>query len=393
VGQLILVLNCGSSSVKFALFPLTSSEPPRQALSRGEIGAIGTAQPYFEASGEARSAVALPAEGPFHAAIELIRAHVERRLWGDQIALIGHRVVHGGPKYHQPVRISKAVLADLRSYIPLAPLHQPYALDAIQNLLTLEPTIPQIACFDTGFHITLPEVETRMPLPQSCISDGLRRYGFHGLSYNYLSVVLRERYGERARGRTIGAHLGSGASLCAMSDGKSVATTMGFSALDGLVMGTRCGSLDPGAVLHLLENGERTVAQLSYLLYHEAGLLGLSGITSDLRILLERENEAPAALAIAVYVHRIIRELGGLAAVLGGLDLICFTAGVGENAAEIRWRVCASLAHLGVSLDKMANDANAAVISNAASRVLVTIEPANEEWIVAVAAQDLVRSG
>jgi acetate kinase len=168
---------------------------------------------------------------------------------------------------------------------------------------------------------------------------------------------------------------------------------MGFSALDGLVMGTRCGSLDPGAVLHLLESGERTVAQLSYLLYHEAGLLGLSGITSDLRILLERENEAPAALAIAVYVHRIIRELGGLAAVLGGLDLICFTAGVGENAAEIRWRVCASLAHLGVSLDKMANDANAAVISNAASRVLVTIEPANEEWIVAVAAQDLVRSG
>jgi acetate kinase len=286
--------------------------------------------------------------------------------------------------------VDAAVLADLRGFVPLAPLHQPFALEAIAELLATQPELPQVACFDTGFHRDMPAVEQMLPLPRALREHGLRRYGFHGLSYEYLALALGERHGDRARGRTIGAHLGSGASLCAMRNLASVATTMGFSALDGVMMNTRCGALDPGVVIHLMQIRKLSLEDVGRMLYHDSGLLGVSGISPDIRVLLARENEAPAAEALALYVHRIVRETGSLAAVLGGLDLLAFTAGIGEHSAPIRERVCAGLRFLGVELDATANAADAPVISTPASKVLVVVEPTNEEWIAARAAAKLL---
>jgi acetate kinase len=286
--------------------------------------------------------------------------------------------------------VDATVLADLRGFIPLAPLHQPFALEAIAELLATQSELPQVACFDTGFHRDMPAVEQMLPLPRALREHGLRRYGFHGLSYEYLALALGERHGDRARGRTIGAHLGSGASLCAMRNLASVATTMGFSALDGVMMNTRCGALDPGVVIHLMQIRKLSLEDVGRMLYHDSGLLGVSAISPDIRVLLARENEAPAAEALALYVHRIVRETGSLAAVLGGLDLLAFTAGIGEHSAPIRERVCAGLRFLGVELDAGANAANAPVISTPASKVLVVVEPANEEWIAARAAAKLL---
>jgi acetate kinase len=311
---------------------------------------------------------------------------------------VAHRVVHGGSKYLQPVRLDAAVLVDLKTYIPLAPLHQPFALDAVDVLLAADPGLPQVACFDTAFHHTLPRVEQMLPLPYAAWERGLRRYGFHGLSYEYLSVALPERHGERARGRTIAAHLGSGASLCAMQGLRSVATTMGFSALDGVMMGTRTGALDPGVVLYLMEVEQLTVAQVGHLLYHESGLLGVSGVSSEPRVLLaaeDRDDEVGERVraALALYVRRIVREVGALVAVLGGLDLLVFTAGVGEHSAPIRERVCAALGYLGLVLDDPANARHAPWISAAQSRVGVAVEPTNEEWIAARDAAALLSLG
>jgi acetate kinase len=244
--------------------------------------------------------------------------------------------------------------------------------------------VPQVACFDTAFHNTLPQVETMLPLPYSAWERGLRRYGFHGLSYEYMSMALPERHGDIARGRTIVAHLGSGASLCAMHGLKSVATTMGFSALEGLMMGTRCGSLDPGAVLYMMETEHLSPAQVGHVLYHESGLLGVSGLSSDPRDLIPREADNPRAqAALALYVRRIVREIGALVAVLGGLDLLVFTAGIGEHNAVLRERVVGGLGYLGANLDGEANQAHAAIISSSASRIRVAVEPTNEEWVAA----------
>ena len=307
---------------------------------------------------------------------------------------VAHRVVHGGSKYGAPLSVDAAVLADLKSYIPLAPLHQPFALDAIEVLLTEAPQLPQVACFDTAFHRTLPLVEQMMPLPYAQWECGVRRYGFHGLSYEYMTIALSERHGDAVRGRTIVAHLGSGASLCAMKQLHSVATTMGFSALDGLMMGTRCGSLDPGVLLHLLEVDKLGVEQLTHLLYRESGLLGASGLSSDPRMLLEAERtNSRARAALELYVRRIVREIGALTAMLGGLDMLAFTAGVGEHSAVLRERICAALGWLGVELDDQANRANASTISRAGSRVRVAVEPTNEEWVAASHASRLLRAG
>jgi acetate kinase len=325
------------------------------------------------------------------AALREVRRQIEAQIEGAALGAVAHRVVHGGGRYVAPTFIDAGVLADLRSYAPLAPLHQPIALEAVAAFQAAVPGLPQVACFDTAFHHTMPHVEQILPLPRSAWKRGLRRYGFHGLSYECLSVVLPERYGDRARGRSIAAHLGSGASLCAMQDLRSVATTMGFSALDGLMMGTRCGSLDPGAVLYLMEAERLDVEQVGRVLYHESGLAGVSGISPDLRVLLQREATDEAARdAIGLYVRRIVREVGALTAVLGGLDLLVFTAGVGEHNATIRERICHALAFLGVELDDVANAGHAPLISAAGSRVAVAVEPTNEEWIAARAALRLL---
>lgn len=381
---LILALNCGSSSIKFALFDAATLPLPRKPVWNGKVQGIGGPQPDYGATGVAPAAIELDPERPHFAALERIRERVRERLDGRRLLAVAHRVVHGGSEYLQPVRVDAEVLADLKGYIPLAPLHQPFALEAIEILLQADPGLPQVACFDTAFHRTLPEVEKMLPLPYSAWERGLRRYGFHGLSYQYLSIALAERYGQRARGRVIAAHLGSGASLCAMRELRSVATTMGFSALDGLMMGTRCGALDPGALLYLMETEKLTPAQVAHVLYHESGLLGVSGVSSDPRMLLQHEaGNARAHAALDLYVRRIVREIGALIPVLGGLDLLVFTAGIGEHNAAIRERVCREFGWLGLELDADANARDEACISTAASSVAVAVEATNEEWIAA----------
>ena len=386
MSDLILVLNCGSSSIKFALFDASATPLPRKAVWNGKVDGITGASPTFGETGVVPGPVALDAQHPYRAALRYIHERVQVRLaqGGHRLVAVAHRVVHGGATYFNPVRVDAAVLDELRGLIPLAPLHQPFALEAIATLLETDPHLPQVACFDTAFHHTLPDVEKMLPLSWDAWERGLRRYGFHGLSYEYLSIALAERYGDRARGRTIVAHLGSGASLCAMQGLHSVATTMGFSALDGLMMGTRCGALDPGAVLYLMEIEKRSLEEVGHLLYHESGLLGISGVSSDPRELLKHEADNPRVqAALALYVRRIVREVGALAAVLGGLDMLVFTAGIGEHNAVIRERVCAGLAYLGVAMEGGANAQHADVISSDDSRVAVLVERTNEEWVAA----------
>ena len=392
--DLILVLNCGSSSIKFALFP--AAEPlPRIPLWSGKVQGIGGPTPDFGETGIEPFPVTLDAEHPHTAALALIRERVMQRLSGRRIAAVAHRVVHGSSKYFTPTRVDAALIAELRELIPLAPLHQPFPLKAMSLLLEQYPRMTQVACFDTGFHHSLPLVEQVLPLPYSAFERGVRRYGFHGLSYAYMATALPERHGDIARGRTIVAHLGSGASLCAMRNLESVATTMGFSALDGLMMGTRTGALDPGALLYLMEIEKLSLEEVGRMLYHRSGLLGVSGISAEPRVIVRHENDKGetgerARLALALYVRRIVREIGALAAVLGGLDLLVFTAGNGEHNAFLRERVCRDLAFLGIELDDAANSANATTISSATSRVLVGVEPTNEEWIAARQAQSLL---
>lgn len=393
----ILVLNCGSSSIKFGLFDASAAEVSRAPLWQGKIDGVGSAAPLMEirSSQQPEAAITTPAldpAQPYHAALDVICAalHTRLRAQDEQLAGIAHRVVHGGAKYSAPVRVCAEVLADLRGYIPLAPLHQPFALDAIETLLASMPGVPQVACFDTAFHHTLPRVEQMLPLPHSFWERGLRRYGFHGLSYEYQSLALAERHGSRARGRTIVAHLGSGASLCAMRDLHSVATTMGFSALDGLMMGTRCGALDPGALLYLMDIEGMSTREVGHLLYHESGLLGVSGLSPDPRVLLEHEaHDERVRDALALYVRRIVREIGALTFALGGLDMLVFTAGIGEHNAELRRRICEALAFLGVRLDAAANANHCAVISSG-DGPLVAVEPTNEEWVAARHARRLL---
>jgi acetate kinase len=361
----ILVLNCGSSSIKYALFDVGLQPLPREALWSASVEGIGKDKPYS-------------------AALQEVRDRVVGQTGGKPPAVIVHRVVHGGAKYGSPVRVNATVLADLKRYVPLAPLHQPFALQAMEILLAELPRVPQVACFDTAFHRTLPAVEQMLPVPHALRERGVRRYGFHGLSYEYMSVALAQRHGDAARGRTIVAHLGSGASLCAMQGLRSVATTMGFSALDGLMMGTRCGSLDAGVLLYLLQVDKLGVEELTQLLYRQSGLLGVSGLSPSAKALLEAESRNPQArAALDLWVRRVLREVGALTAVLGGLDMLAFTAGIGEHSAVLRQRICAALGWLGVELDPRANGADASTISSTRSRVLVGVEPTNEEWIAA----------
>jgi len=388
---LILVLNCGSSSIKFALFDADDAPLSRTPDWSGAIEGITGTAPVFSAVDATIEPLTLDAERPYFSALTLLRQRIQSRLDGRHIVAVAHRVVHGGSKYFEPVRVDATVLAELKSYIPLAPLHQPFALEAIAALLTEQPQLPQIACFDTAFHQSMPTVEKMLPLPRSAWQQGLRRYGFHGLSYAYVAQALGERYGVVARGRTIVAHLGSGASLCALQDLRSVATTMGFSALDGLMTGTRCGALDPGAVIYLMEIRKLSLEQVARMLYHESGLLGVSGISSDPRVLLQHEDDARAREALDLYVRSAVREVGALAAALNGLDMLAFTAGIGEHNVAIRERICTGLGFLGIELEPSANAAHALVISSASSKVRVVVEPTNEEWVAASAAATIIR--
>lgn len=389
---LFLVLNCGSSSIKYALYETQGDKVPRNGLWSGKVEGIGGDTPSYQESGQSADNVQLDRQRPYHAALMLIRSRVRQRLDGRPIDAVVHRVVHGGAKYFAPVRIDRVVLQDLRSYIPLAPLHQPFALEAVDALLESIPELPQFACFDTAFHHSLPLVEQILPLPWDLWEKGLRRYGFHGLSYEYIAHALDERYGDDAKGNVIAAHLGNGASLCGMAGLKSEATTMGFSTLDGLMMGTRCGALDPGAVLHLMDVDKLPLEAVGQMLTKESGLLGVSGISSDTRDLLAQEDtNERARIAIELYVRTIVRDIGAVTALLGGLDMLVFTGGVGEHNAVIRERVCDRLAYMGVTLDPSANALNSPVISASASTISVLVEPTNEEWVAATHANRLLR--
>ena len=365
---------------------------PRQPLWAGQVEGIGGKGPRLVQAGSPPTALVLDADKPYDAALRHVRATVVAQTGGRPPAAVVHRVVHGGSKYAAPVRVDPDVLADLKGYIELAPLHQPFALQAIETLLAEVPDLLQVACFDTAFHSTLPAVEQMLPLPHALFERGIRRYGFHGLSYEYMAVALAERHGDLARGRTIVAHLGSGASLCAMHGLESVATTMGFSALDGLMMGTRCGAIDPGVLLHLMQADGFDLPRLTRLLYHESGLLGVSGLSASPQPLLEVEHRRSARAFRARALCASHRARGGrVDRRLGGLDMLAFTAGVGEHSAILRERICSALAWLGIDLDGDANRANAPVISKASSRVRVVVEPTNEEWIGAFHALPFVR--
>jgi acetate kinase len=381
----ILTLNAGSSSIKFALFALDEPNGLRLA-SRGAIAGIGTA-PSFTAhapSGEIVAERRWQEPAPeFGSLLSAVIAFAESHLGGDKLIGVGHRVVHGGTRYHRPERITPAVLAALRDLTPLAPLHQPHNLAPIEALATLHPSLPQIACFDTAFHRTMPEVATRFALPREYEAAGVRRYGFHGLSYEYVAGRLREIAPALVRGRVIAAHLGNGASLCALRDGRSIDTTMGFTALDGLVMGTRCGTLDAGVVLYLAQERGLAPDQIQHLLYERSGLLGVSGgIASDMQALLASDDRR-AQEAIELFVYRIVREIGSLTSSLGGLDGIVFTAGIGEHAPAVRAMVCDGLRWLGVELEPAANGDTAGVISAPDSRIEVRVIPTDEEAMIA----------
>jgi acetate kinase len=381
----ILVLNAGSSSLKFSLFKGHERPGPKGLVCDGKFDGIGH-RVYFVARGKSETSLVdrYLTQGATHEdALATLLSWVESQFRSHRLVAAGHRVVHGGSLYSIPVRINSSVVDELRRLVPLAPLHQPHNLAAIVAVSKLHPKLPQVACFDTAFHHTQPKIASAFALPGSVTAQGVRRYGFHGLSYEYIAGALPEILGSvPADGRVIVAHLGSGASMCAMYRRQSMATTMGFSALDGLPMGSRCGSLDPGVVLYLIEEKGMTQQAVSDLLYHSSGLLGVSGVSDDMRTLLASDNPL-AADAVDLFVYRIGRELGSLAASLGGLDALVFTAGIGERAPEIRRRACEQAAWLGVELDNAANAAGATRITTPGSRTSAWVIPTNEDLMVA----------
>jgi acetate kinase len=311
------------------------------------------------------------------------------KLGNRPLAAVGHRVVHGGMHYSRPARVTPELLAELEKLVPLAPLHEPFNLAPIKMAMSLDPELPQVACFDTAFHRTAPEVEQAFALPYSFYEEGIRRYGFHGLSYEYIASVLPERAPEIAEGRVVVAHLGNGCSACAMRAGVSVATTMGFTALDGLPMGTRCGELDAGVVLHLIQQKGMSAQELVDLLYRRSGMLGLSGVSADFRELLA-SDEPRARFAVEVFCYRVAGHIASLASALGGLDGIVFTAGVGENAAPVRSAICRACAWLGVELDEKANNEHGQRISTPASRVGAYVIKTDENLMIARHARALL---
>jgi len=381
----ILTLNAGSSSIKFGVY--SAAEEP-DLLAIGQVSNLGpAAEMEIEEAGQAARSKSLGAAD--HAvALRAILDEAREALDDRWVAAVGHRVVHGGVEYAEPKQLDELAMAKLHALEPLAPLHQPHNLNAVRAAMAEFPDAPQIACFDTAFHRGHPWVNDTFALPRRYYDQGVRRYGFHGLSYDYITGHLQALDPELAAGKVVVAHLGNGASMCAIRNGQSIGSTMGFSALDGLPMGTRCGQLDPGALLYLMRRDQLSVEQMTELLYRESGMKGLSGITHDMRT-LEASNDPAAAQALDYYVFRIRRELGAMAAVLGGLDTLVFCGGVGENSVNIRARVCEQMDWLGISIDQARNQSNEREIGQ--SRTHVMVIPTDEERVIARAASRFIR--
>ena len=380
----IAVVNAGSSSLKFSLFGLRGDA--LEPTVHGQAEGLYTAPRFVAKDATGRvldekawgDGIALGHDG----ALDHLLAFLRGQLASHRVVGVGHRVVHGGLDYSLPVRVDQSVLARLEAFIPLAPLHQPHNLTPIRSLLVHSPQLPQVACFDTAFHRAQPAVAQALALPRTITERGVRRYGFHGLSYEYIAGALGEHDARAANGKSIVLHLGNGASMCAIDGGHSVATTMGFTAADGLPMGTRSGSLDPGVMLYLLDELRMDARSIETLIYQQSGLLGVSGISSDMRT-LQASADPAAKAAIDLFIYRIGRELGSLAAALGGLDALVFTAGIGEHAVPVRERVLQGAAWLGITLDSAANAAGGPRISTRDSRVHAYVVPTNEELMIA----------
>ncbi len=386
MSKAILVLNAGSSSIKFTVFDRAGDE--LAVRYNGQIEGIGTRPHFWVRDGDGavvhEDAWENPPLGRGHAyALEQLAAWLDPRLPEEGLIGVGHRVVHGGAKYSAPTVINDAVLRDLESFVPLAPLHQPANLAGIGAALDFLPGVPNVACFDTAFHRSHPRVADIYGLPGEYYEEGVRRYGFHGLSYEYIARALPAVAPELTEGKVVVAHLGNGSSMCAISAGRSMDSTMGFTALDGLPMGTRSGQIDPGVLLYLMQEKGMGAKQIEDLLYKRSGLLGISGISNDMRS-LEASDDPRAAAAIDYYVYRIVRETGALAAAMGGIDGLVFTAGIGQNAAGIRRRVCEGLAWLGLELDPVANAAHGPRISTPGSRLSAYVIPTDEERMIAL---------
>jgi acetate kinase len=386
MNRAILTLNAGSSSLKFAVYPLAGDE----TIASGLVDRIG-------ADGEItlRGSNALPLEVPgdydvstHAAALRSVLSALANVLPSLDIIAVGHRVVHGGVQHAAPILVDETVLAGLETLSPFAPLHQPHNLSGIRAAIRAFPDAPQVACFDTAFHRSHPFVNDTFALPRQYYDKGVRRYGFHGLSYDYVSGEVARIAPRLAEGRVIVAHLGNGASACAIQNGRSVASTMGFSALDGLPMGTRCGQMDPGVVLYLMEQEGLGPQEISNLLYKQSGLLGLSGLSNDMRT-LEAAGTPEALQAIDYFVFRIQREVGAMAAALGGIDALVFCGGIGENSRLVRARVCERMGWMGIEINHDRNAANAIVISSETARTQVMVIRTNEELVIARAVRDL----
>jgi len=380
----IVVLNAGSSSIKFSVFRLDAESPA--LVLRGQIEGLYTAARFVakDPAGATTATRTWDGEGPLghDGAIRFLLDYLHGELAGYRVRAFGHRVVHGGTDYDRPVRLDSTLVEHLERFIPLAPLHQPHNLAAIRALLVRAPQLPQVACFDTSFHRRMPTVAQAFALPPAITDRGVRRYGFHGLSYEYIAATLPQLDAAAARGRVVVAHLGNGASMCAIDNGRSVASTMGFTAVEGLPMGTRSGSLDPGVLLYLMDELKMDVRAIEKLIYQQSGLLGVSGVSSDMRTLLASDDPR-AAFAVELFCYRIHRELGSLAAALGGIDALVFTGGIGEHAAPVRARVLQLAAWLGIEADAAANATQGPRLTMPGSRTRAWVIPTDEELMIA----------
>ncbi|MDQ6923819.1 MAG: acetate/propionate family kinase [Pseudomonadota bacterium] len=388
----VLVLNAGSSSVKFSLY--TDAQGDARPRLRGQIESL-QGSPTFIAT-DADDQVVHQEEWSGGGALSHgdatthLLEFLNRELAATPLAAVGHRVVHGGRDFTVPVKVDSGVLAALERLIPLAPLHQPHNIAPMRVIAAYAPSLPQVACFDTAFHRTQPPIAQVFALPHAITDCGVQRYGFHGLSYEYIASVLADFDAALSHGRVIVAHLGNGASMCAMREGRSIASTMGLTALDGLMMGTRCGSLDPGVILYLIDELGLDARALETLLYKESGLLGVSGISSDMRTLLASDSPRAQA-AIDLFVYRFRRELGSMVAALDGLDALVFTGGIGEHSVAIRERICRDAAWLGVELDPKANEGDGPRISPETARVSAWVIPTDEERMIAHHTRELLQ--
>ncbi|RAU21196.1 acetate kinase [Paramagnetospirillum kuznetsovii] len=390
----ILVINAGSSSIKFSLYIANGDEKPLLSC-KGQVEGINVS-PHFVAKAP-HGAVLNEQRWPdqpnlSHSALfKYMIDWIESQLGDAQLKAAGHRVVHGGSQYAQPLLIDDDLMVELEKLVPLAPLHQPHNLAPIRALKEVHPELLQVACFDTAFHRSNPWTSQSFALPRKITGEGVKRYGFHGLSYEYIARQLGQIAPAVARGKVVVCHLGSGASMCAISEGKSIASTMGFTALDGLPMGTRTGTLDAGVVLYLLQQKGMSAKEIEDMLYKQSGLIGVSGVSNDMRVLLE-SSEPHAAEAVELFVYRISRELGSLAAAMGGIDALVFTAGIGEHSPKVRSLVCEHAQWLGVTIDEDANKHNAQLISTIDSPVSIWVIPTDEEMMIAKHTREVLHS-